>query len=295
MSGGETMDGILIIDKPIGMTSHDVVYKVRKSLAEKRIGHTGTLDPNASGVLVLCVGTATKLVKYFTEHDKTYLAGIDVGYRTDTYDLEGTVQEVKRCETLTDAIVDETLRTFLGSSSQIPPDYSAIRVDGKKLYEYARKHQVMPEIQPRPIQIEKLNRTTPVIVTDGVAHFNFFVHCGKGMYVRALCRDIGLRLGSVATMTDLRRLRVGEFTLEEAAPLATVLSGQVELKDPIPYLGMPRLSIDEATRRLVLNGVFLPVALFSDTQDTILMNGSVALAIYTYDDTIKMMRLSVLF
>jgi tRNA pseudouridine55 synthase len=296
MSGGETMDGILIIDKPIGMTSHDVVYKVRKILHEKSIGHTGTLDPLASGVMVLCIGSATKLVKYFTEHDKTYEVGIDIGYATKTDDLEGEVTEVVACDSLSEANADEVLASFVGLSMQIPPDYSAIKIDGKKLYEYARKNQQMPEISSRTVLIYDLKRTSPISINNGVAHFSFFVHCGKGMYVRALCRDLGKRLGCAATMTNLRRSRVGDFTLNDAQPLHLVQLGTSMLRDPLPYLHMPSVLVDEPTRIKIKNGVFLSMMLFPDEQDSILVDAmKTPLAIYTYDESIKMMRLSVLF
>lgn len=290
------MNGILLIDKPVGMTSHDVVYQVRKEIHEKRIGHTGTLDPLATGVLVLCVGTTTKLVKYFSEHDKTYLAEIAVGYATDTLDREGKITATDPVVSLTEAQADSVLQSFLGHSEQIPPEYSAIKVNGKKLYEYARKNQEMPEITPRPIEIMAIKRTTPVTVLNGVATFSFFVHCGKGTYIRSLCRDIGVGLDSCATLTALRRLSVGAFTIEEASPLTEVQNGKINLIDPIEKLGMNKLKVDAETTFRVKNGSFLAPERFASRQDTLLYDESdVLLAIYTFDETINMMRLSVLF
>jgi len=290
------MNGILLIDKPVGMTSHDVVYQVRKAIHEKRIGHTGTLDPLATGVLVLCVGNTTKLVKYFTEHDKTYLAEIAIGYTTDTLDSEGKITATNAVVSLTDAQADSVLQSFLGHSEQIPPEYSAIKVNGKKLYEYARKNQEMPEIAPRQIEIMAINRTTPVTVEKGIATFSFFVHCGKGTYVRSLCRDIGVELDSCATLTALRRLSVGAFTIAEASPLTEVQNGKINLIDPIEKLGMSKLIVDAETAFRVKNGCFLAPERFASRQDTLLYDESdVLLAIYTFDETINMMRLSVLF
>ncbi|HRY78421.1 MAG TPA: tRNA pseudouridine(55) synthase TruB, partial [Candidatus Izemoplasmatales bacterium] len=132
------MDGILIVDKPAGMTSHDVVFRVRKLLQEPRIGHTGTLDPMATGVLVLCVGRATKLVPYLTDHDKRYEAEVCLGIETDTLDVDGTVLRQIPCPEIPESRIDAVLERFLGNQMQIPPNYSAIKVDGRKLYEYAR-------------------------------------------------------------------------------------------------------------------------------------------------------------
>jgi len=170
------------------------------------------------------------------------------------------------------------------------------RGNGKKLYEYARKNQEMPQIAPRPIEIMAIKRTTPVIVQNGVATFSFFVHCGKGTYIRSLCRDIGLELDSCATMTALRRLSVGAFTIAEASPLSEVQNGKINLIDPIEKLGMSKLKVDAETAFRVKNGSFLAPERFASRQDTLLYDESdVLLAIYTFDETINMMRLSVLF
>jgi len=290
------MDGILIIDKPAGMTSHDVVFKVRKAIGERQIGHTGTLDPLATGVLVLCVGKATKLVKYFTEHDKTYRADLEVGYETDTLDREGTVTKTVRCDSLAESDVDAVLPAFLGWTQQMPPAFSAIRVGGKKLYEYARNHQELPDIDPRPVAIHDLIRTSPVRQSDGVAGFSLFVHCGKGLYVRSLCRDIGQKLGYPATMTALRRESVGAFTLAQAQSLPEIQAGKAILRDPLGYLNLPVLVVDDDLKKKVLNGVFLPVSLFRDPVETLLLDhADQPLAIYTYDERLATMRLSVLW
>jgi tRNA pseudouridine55 synthase len=289
------MDGILVIDKPVGMTSHDVVYKVRKATGEKRIGHTGTLDPMASGVLVLCCGTATKLVKYFTEHDKEYVAEIEIGYLTDTLDKEGTITQVIPCPELTEELVDETLKSFLGESEQIPPDYSAIRIEGKRMYEYARKNQEIPKIAPRFVKIHDLKRLTMIDSQKDISRFSFFVRSGKGMYVRSLCRDIGTKLGSVATMSALRRNRVGTFSIEEAHSLAEIQRGTLRVCDPLQALGFPKLVVDSETATKVKNGTFLPCNLFPVwVETTVFDEFAVPLAIYTYDKNLQMMRLSVL-
>lgn len=289
------MNGILLMDKPTGMTSHDVVYKARRALGEKSIGHTGTLDPMASGLLVLCVGSATKLVKYFSEHDKSYEAEITIGYSTDTLDREGTIVKESPIDSLNEEIVDQVLHSFIGKSMQIPPEYSAIHVQGKKLYEYARKNLEMPEIEARPVEIYEIYRTSPLTMKDRTVRFTFSVHCGKGMYVRSLCRDIGLSLGSCATMTALRREQVGHFDLSMAVTLEELQNGKATLLDPLLFLDMPRLSVSEEISNKVKNGVFLSPSLFPSKEETIICDESkVPLAIYTWDETINKMRLSVL-
>lgn len=289
------MDGILIIDKPTGMTSHDVVYKARRALMEKRIGHTGTLDPLATGVLVLCVGRATKLVKYFTEHDKRYEAELVLGYATDTLDTEGTILRRMKCPIIPESLVDETLKTFVGPQLQLPPLYSAIKVDGKKLYEYARKDQEVPDLAPRPVEVHSISRSSPVVFREEEAHFSLSLHCGKGFYVRSLVRDLGERLGIPATLTGLRRTSVGEFTLLDAVRLENV-SPAVPLLNPFEYLKMPVLSVDSEIQKKVLNGVFLSTDLFPSTEETVLVDpNKIPLAIYTYDERIDKMRLSVMW
>lgn len=290
------MDGILIIDKPAGMTSHDVVFRVRKAIGERQIGHTGTLDPLATGVLVLCVGKATKLVKYFVEHDKRYRAEMELGYETDTLDSEGTVVGRRFCEGLTESAVDGILPQFMGSTLQIPPVYSAIRIEGKKLYEYARSHREIPDIEPRPVTVYELIRTSPLRQAEGVAGFSFSLHCGKGLYVRSLCRDIGEKLGFPATMTGLRRESVGRFPLAEAQTMEDVQNGKAVLRDPFDYLDIPRLVITGEVATKVSHGTFLPTTLFEQPVETLLVDGqNHPLAIYTYDERLAIMRLSVMW
>lgn len=290
------MDGILLIDKPSGPTSHDVVFRMRKATGESRIGHTGTLDPLATGLLVLCLGRAAKLVKYLTEHDKRYRAEIVFGYRTDTLDSEGAVLERIPCPALSEAVLDEALRGFVGASEQVPPLYSALKVDGKKLYEYARDEEEVPRLGPRPVHVFSLERVSPPVREGDTVRISVSLHCGKGFYVRSFARDLGERLGVPATLAGLRREAVGPFSLADASPFSEALEGKFVLKEPFRFLGMPVLSADAETAKKVANGMFLSPALFSRKVPTILQDSAgKPLAIYEYDERIDKMRLSVLW
>ena len=289
------MDGILLVDKPCGMTSHDVVFKIRKILAEPRIGHTGTLDPMASGLLVLCLGRTTKLVRYLSEHDKVYEATFRVGIATDTDDVTGNPIATQAVEALDPVTVDAVLGSFVGASEQLPPAYAAIKVDGRKLYEYARKGEAMPEIEKRPIMIDELVRTSDVTIADGTASFTVRAHVSKGTYIRALARDFGIKLGIPATLSALRRTRVGRFDLLGAVSLDAVTPGDCDLIDPLSALAFPRIVLNPEQEFKARNGAFLPDVIFPVRTETIVCDGSKdPLAIYEYDAERGVMRLAVM-
>lgn len=185
------MDGILVINKPKGYTSHDVVNCLRKTLNTKKIGHTGTLDPNATGVLPILVGTATKLSKYLIEHDKTYIATVKLGEKTETGDSEGTVIKQDSgilTKKITKGEIENVLNSFEGKQQQIPPMYSAIKINGKKAYEYARKGQEV-KIEPRKIEIYDIR-----FINKDNLEITFEVSCSKGTYIRTLCENIAEKL-----------------------------------------------------------------------------------------------------
>ena len=209
------MNGILLIDKPRDWTSHDVVGKLRGILRERRIGHSGTLDPMATGLLVVFIGRATRAVEFAEAHEKEYHAGLRLGMVTDTQDVTGTVLEQCGCS-VTREELEAVLPRFRGEIQQIPPMYSAIKVQGKKLYEIARKGGEV-ERKPRPVTISKLEVT-------GEEHGDYLldVVCSKGTYIRTLCHDIGGALGVGGTMSALRRVRAGQFSLENAYTLEQV-------------------------------------------------------------------------
>ncbi|MDD5189854.1 MAG: tRNA pseudouridine(55) synthase TruB [Dehalococcoidales bacterium] len=207
------MDGILNINKPTGKTSYAVVAMVKRLTGEKRVGHAGTLDPNASGVLPICIGQATRLVEYLMLTTKTYLAEIELGISTDTYDKEGTVTATRDCSAVTEAKILEALQAFIGEIQQTPPIYSALKHQGKPLYELARAG-VSVEIKSRPASIKSIvlkDWHAPVLTIEVV--------CGKGTYIRSIANDLGEALGCGGTLRNLIRTRVGVFDYKNALTL----------------------------------------------------------------------------
>ncbi len=207
------MDGIIIINKPKGCTSHDIVHKAKKIFNEK-VGHTGTLDPMATGVLPLLIGKGTLCSKYLIEHDKIYKAKIQLGVKTDTADQEGNIIEKSQVDDSIFIIekIKNTLKNMIGKNLQTPPIYSAIKVKGKKLYEYARKGENV-EIPKREITIYDIELTN---IDEKNKTIEFKVHCSKGTYIRSLCEDIATNLGTIGHMASLQRLKVGRFSIENS-------------------------------------------------------------------------------
>lgn len=212
-------NGLINIYKEPGFTSNDVVAKLRGILHQKKIGHTGTLDPDAVGVLVVCLGTGTKLVEMLTDHDKEYIAVCRLGVTTDTQDMSGQVLEEQEVNVTGDEL-RKAVKAFVGDYEQIPPMYSAIKIGGRKLYELAREGK---EVERRP---RKVNIAAITILDDSHLESDHFftmeVKCSKGTYIRTLCHDIGLRLGCGAAMQHLTRTRVGAFSLDTAITLSQV-------------------------------------------------------------------------
>ena len=207
------MNGIIIIDKEQGYTSNDIVQIIKKTFHEK-VGHTGTLDPMATGVLPILIGKGTLLSKYLINHDKIYKAKIKLGIKTDTGDITGkTVEEKINTEkSLNKAEIQKVLEQIKGEQQQVPPMYSAIKINGKKLYEYARNGKTV-EVKPRRINIYK---TELLSVSQETDEIEFRVKCSKGTYIRTLCESIAEKLGTVGTMSALRREKVGEFEINQA-------------------------------------------------------------------------------
>ena len=207
------MNGIIIINKPKGCTSHDIVYKVKKLFNEK-VGHTGTLDPMAEGVLPILIGKGTLLSKYLINHDKKYIVKLQLGIKTDTADSEGKIidEHQVNAELLNEENIIKVLKSFIGKQEQTPPIYSAIKVNGKKLYEYARKGQEV-ELRPRQIEIYDVN-LIKYSVEDKQIEFEVF--CGKGTYIRSLCEDIAEKFETVGYMKELKRTQVGDFKIEDS-------------------------------------------------------------------------------
>jgi tRNA pseudouridine55 synthase len=206
------ISGVLVVDKPVGLTSHDVVQIVRKGTNIRRAGHTGTLDPRASGVLVILIGPAVRLSEYVSASDKRYQAVVRLGTTTDTYDADGRVTS-NLPVTVSEEQFEEALSTFIGEIEQVPPPYSAVKVKGRKAYEMAREGEEV-DLQPRKIQVynlELLEWAPPEAVID--------VYCSSGTYVRSLAHDLGEKLGCGAHLVGLRRTKSGRFTLRDAVPL----------------------------------------------------------------------------
>ena len=211
-SGGNTTSGVLVIDKPIGMTSHQVVQIIRNGTNIKRAGHTGTLDPRASGVLVILVGPAVRLSEFISAEDKRYQATIKLGEKTDTYDGDGVVTGTSQVE-ITREQFEDALQGFVGEIEQVPPPYSAVKVQGRRAYAMARNGEEV-NLEPRLIKVhslEVIEWNPPEVVVD--------VHCSSGTYVRSLAYDLGEKLGCGANLIGLRRTKSGRFTLKDAIPL----------------------------------------------------------------------------
>lgn len=206
------MDGIIVINKPKGITSREVVNKVCKLLNTKKVGHTGTLDPIATGVLVLCVGKATKLVETLTSNDKEYVATVKLGILTDTLDTDGTIIEKKSVNLDKDKLVN-VLNSFIGTYNQEVPIYSAVKVNGKKLYEYARAKKEVT-IPKRMVEIKKIK-----LIEFGNDYYKFNVTVSKGTYIRSLIKDINDKLGVIGVMSDLVRTKQGKFSINNSYTL----------------------------------------------------------------------------
>lgn len=250
------MDGIIIINKPKNYTSHDIVRKAKKLLNEK-VGHTGTLDPNATGVLPLLIGKGTLLSKYLIEHDKIYEAVLKLGEKTDTADGEGKVLESQDVEQsiLKKENIEKIFNNLEGKQEQIPPMYSAIKLNGKKLYEYARKG-IEVEVKPRTIEIYKLE-----LIKIENMEIMFRVSCSKGTYIRTLCEKIAEELGTIGYMKELKRIQVGEFNIKDSITIEELENQEIVSNKFITiekyFSNYENIVLNERKLQLFLNGVQL--------------------------------------
>ncbi|MDR1907146.1 MAG: tRNA pseudouridine(55) synthase TruB [Puniceicoccales bacterium] len=218
------MNGILLVDKPTGWTSHDVVAKLRHRLGLRKIGHAGTLDPMATGLLILLVGNGTKVSQYITNQDKTYAGKLCLGQETDSYDSEGKITATHEIR-VSEKEICECAREFLGNQWQVPPMFSAKKINGHPLYKLARKGEAI-EREPRPVKIYEFS-----VHEIELPHVTFTVACSKGTYVRTLAHDMGQKLGCGAYLSQLRRTSTGNFRLEQAVTLENLLAmeyGEIE-------------------------------------------------------------------
>ena len=263
------MNGIIIINKEKEWTSSDVVRKV-KSIIKEKTGHIGTLDPNATGVLPVLIGKGTKISKYLINHDKTYIATLKLGEKTETGDIEGKIIEKKSVDDncYNEEYVKKILSTFKGKSKQIPPIYSAIKVNGKKLYEYARNGENI-EIEPREIQIYEIKLLN---IDTNKNEIQYEVSCSKGTYIRKLCEDIAEKLGTVGYMKELERTRIGDFFIEKSIKINElenmVRSNEDWSKKMITieeiFKDKEQITLDENKMEKFLNGTQIAESLEND-------------------------------
>jgi tRNA pseudouridine55 synthase len=271
------MNGILVINKEQNYTSRDVVNILNKKLKTKKIGHTGTLDPLATGVLVVCIGKYTKLVNEITSYDKEYVAEIKLGIKTNTGDITGNIIEKKEYQINEEQIIN-VFNSFVGKSIQTVPKYSAIKVNGKKLYEYARNN-IEVELPKRQIEIyniELINYQEDII--------KFKVKVSKGTYIRSLIEDICFKLNTVGTMKSLIRTKQGNFNIENSYTLKDIEDGNYKFVDIINFLDYPTYELNDELLKKVLNGS--KVSLNIDFDKVLLKYNEEIIAIYVKENDI---------
>ena len=263
--GGAT-DGLVVVDKPSGWTSHDVVARLRRIYGLRRVGHAGTLDPDATGVLLVGLGRATRLLRFLTETGKVYRGEVAFGVATDTLDAAGTETDRRPMPALTEADLAAVLPRFLGTISQVPPMVSAIKVDGRRLHERARAGEVV-ERAPRTVRIDRIE--IEAFTPGEWPRARLLVECGSGTYIRSLAADLGEATGGCAHLAVLRRLRVGPFPVEEARTLDEIAEAPEKAVLPLAEAvrHLPRIDVDGDTARGVAHGAVFPVtALGGDEQ-----------------------------
>ena len=252
------MDGIIIINKPKGFTSQDVVSKVKKILNVKKAGHTGTLDPLATGVLPVLIGNYTKLSKYLIEHDKVYRAKIKFGEQRETGDLEGKIIKTSDVKVSNIENIKCILEKMIGEQMQVPPMYSAIKINGKKLYEYARNGETV-EVPARKIEIYKLDF---INFNENNQILEIEVSCSKGTYIRVLCEDIAKKLGTVGFMLELNRVKVDKFGIEDSLNFNELERNKKNIEKYLIkmeeiFKELPQIYLTERKKELFINGVVL--------------------------------------
>ena len=242
------MFGVINIYKPKGMTSHDVVGILRKKLNIKQVGHTGTLDPFAEGVLPVCVGKATRLIEYFDD-DKEYLATVQFGSQTTTYDLEGNITQTSSIK-ITQTNLEKALEIFQGEILQTPPIYSAIKVNGKKLYEYAREGKEV-KIEPRKVTIYKIELKN---FDELKQQAEITIKCSKGTYIRSIANDLGVNLGCFGHLVKLIRTQAGKFVVENSVQLDD-LDIKNKIQSPLEALSLPQINVNDIMHERISHGM----------------------------------------
>jgi tRNA pseudouridine55 synthase len=257
-AAGETVEGLVVVDKPAGCTSHDVVARLRRIYGLRRVGHAGTLDPDATGVLLVGLGRATRLLRFLTETGKVYRGEVAFGVATDTLDAAGTETARGPMPAVTGADLEGVLPRFLGSIAQIPPMVSAIKVEGRPLHERARQGEVV-ERAPRTVRIDRIEVES--FTPGDYPRAQVLVECGSGTYIRSLAADLGEALGGCAHLAWLRRLRVGPFPVEEARTLEEIADSPEKALLPMveAVRHLARVDVDGETARAVSHGAVFPV------------------------------------
>ncbi len=270
--------GCLIIDKPAGCTSHDVVDRVRRALGTRKVGHAGTLDPDATGVLVLGIGAGTKLLQFVTGADKSYVGDVVFGVETSTLDAAGEITATHDMA-LDPSAVSAATEAFIGDIEQIPPMVSAVKVDGKRLHELAREGKEI-EREPRPVTVHRYD----VEPTADPLVYRATVDCGSGTYVRSLAADLGTALGGGAHLRDLRRTAVGSFTLDDAVPLDRFEDDPTAALHPVRSMlrDLPAIEVDDEVAAQVRNG--RPLGPSGGSGQLVIVHDDVVLAIYEVRD-----------
>lgn len=247
------MDGFIILDKPKGITSQTALNKIKKALNISKIGHNGTLDPNATGVMVVALGKATKLLKYLDKHDKEYIATIIFGLDSDTLDTCGTItNDIKMNPKLSE--IKKALDELKEDEYQIPPMTSAIKINGMKLYEYQRKN-IDVEIEKRNVKLFNYDILSDLRFVDDHYEIDIKVSVSKGYYIRSLARDLGIKLNGCAILKELRRTKSGEFSIDKALKIEDI--NEKSLISIFDFYKLPIIDVDQYIEKLVLNGVVL--------------------------------------
>ena len=275
---GDDMNGILLINKEAGFTSRDIVNKIVKKFNTKKVGHTGTLDPIATGVLVVCVGKATKLVNLLTATKKEYIAEVTLGIETDTLDITGTILKEEKVDIKKDKVI-EVLNSFKGKYMQEVPNYSAVKINGKKLYEYAREN-IEVTLPKREVEVENISLIDDLYIKDDHIRFKFVCTVSKGTYIRSLIRDICAKLNVIGCMSNLTRTKQGKFVIED-----TKLMDDIEKPDLIniqDVLDIKKIPLSDTEYFKIKNGQIIK-NIYNEDEVMFLYNNNVVAIYKTYE------------
>lgn len=272
------MNGVIVVNKEKDYTSRDIVNIVGKHFNTKKVGHTGTLDPLATGVLVICMGKALKLVEMLMNHDKEYIAKIKLGIETDTLDITGNILKQEHVPTISKEDIINALNSFKGKIKQVVPIYSAIKVNGKKLYEYARNKEEV-ELPIHDVEIFDIK-----LISD-IKDNSFYIKChvSKGTYIRSLVRDIGNKLGTIATMEELTRTSLGKFNIKSSYTLNDIKNNNYKILDIKDVIDLPKIKVDSSLEKKIRNGQVLK-KFFNEDKVMIINELDEVIAIYQKKD-----------